>query len=699
MVAQETDAARSPTSPFSQALTDIPPNLRDALQESLARGPRLAPADAREVVARWREAAGDSAAGLGWLLMAHLWRQAGLSDSAYGALKRAARAGGTPPGLLSLEMARTAFFTGRPDIGFEAYWEGCARAERPVLAEYWQDFAAIATPEEEAEWDKLVGDDSSAGPPADACAFLRRAWSKRASRAGMSAVGRLAVHYERLRYARERFPLIGEGLRLGPQTRLLSVQAGRPTAVALDDRGLVYVRLGEPDRKTGFLGGGSSLRKIPPPNSDTPRDKRLWIEAARALQVSDECYQPNESWAYDYPDGTRVYHFSPLEGAANWWLLENLHDVYRCGDPTAAVTISGGQVWTATLSPALGQRHAPVGQVAWLVLGDLYMSRSGLDPAFAALANRIYTSGPDDPNDMEGLLNFGPGVLEVQAEFVEEWQTNVSLAEEILTAVSERPAIRAEVPLVYEWLQFRMAGGRAGEGVTRVWLNAVTEGKRLRGEPMEGGGFRYKVRTTLSLVDALGGLHQREALFSLTAPDELGAGAGVPVRLAADLPPGTYDYTLVVRDANDGRDSPAGNWRRDSLLVRRFGASLPQLSDVAFAPDSGGSWSPEPEVMLEVSPVHRTNRERRAWLYFEAYGLSPAGDYVTEVQMEPQAGGAPFTLTYPGTVPASERVAVRQLLRLELGDTEPGEYAVRITVTDAIGRRSLPLLTHLLVQP
>ena len=66
--------------------------------------------------------------------------------------------------------------------------------------------------------------------------------------------------------------------------------------------------------------------------------------------------------------------------------------------------------------------------------------------------------------------------------------------------------------------------------------------------------------------------------------------------------------------------------------------------------------------------------------------------------MEPRDGGEPFSLTYPGSPPASPGTAIRRVLRLDLGDTEPGQYGATITVTDGLGRRSLPIETGLVVR-
>jgi hypothetical protein len=77
--------------------------------------------------------------------------------------------------------------------------------------------------------------------------------------------------------------------------------------------------------------------------------------------------------------------------------------------------------------------------------------------------------------------------------------------------------------------------------------------------------------------------------------------------------------------------------------VRRYDARLPQLSDIAFATDSGGAWSPAAGIALPITPVNVTDESGRAWLYFEAYGLSPKGEYGTEIRMEPRDGGEPFS--------------------------------------------------------
>ena len=434
-----------------------------------------------------------------WIDAARAWRAEGEPDSALAALRHAAELGDVSPGLISLEVARTAFVAGYPTDGLEAYRDGCARADEETLGEYWHDFAAVATIDEQTEWRAAMELDDTERARA-ACALLETGWGERASRAGLGVAERLSLHHERLRYARERYSLMRDGTRLGPRTRLLSNQVGRPEGADLDDRGLVFVRLGEPDRIASFGGSGAVTRQLPHVRPEDGPNAEAVRVVIRDLQISAECYHPNESWAYDFPSGTRTFHFSPLEGAADWWLIENLFDVYRCGDPTNVVSMISdlSEAMSGVLSPAAGTRHAPPAQIAWLVMTDLYMSRVGMDPSYGPIAHRIHASGPNEVEELDGLRITNLHVTGVLSGFSEERQTSFEAARSVLAEIPDRPAITPEAPFAYELLQFR--AGPAADGRTRVWLNAVVQAGPLRAAPVAEGGVRYDVHATISLA-------------------------------------------------------------------------------------------------------------------------------------------------------------------------------------------------------
>jgi len=617
--------------------------------------------DVARIIERWEETPGGLSGGWDWITVARLWTRAGNAARAELALASADATGEVPAGVLLLDQARVAFLAGDVPLGEEAYWKGCEAADEGTTLQYWLDIEVLATPDEMSRWDRLRR--LPAGHT-DLCSFLRRVWSERAMASAMSVGPRMRQHYDRVRYAQANYRR-----RSGKKGPTFSNEFGRPRNAAYDDRGLVYIRMGEPERTSRFGGNPATMENE---------------------VVSAECYQPNESWAYDYPDGTKVYHFTTFSGTDDYWMIQNLGQVYRCGAPEASAQ-GGGAL---RLSPVNEHRAALLGPAASLVLQDLYRSRQGLDPRYAQAAQRM-----SDPR-ADGLLNTsGTRALDSQRVLQEEREWTFSDARFAIAGVPERPAITPDSRLLVETLQFRSSR----PATNRVWVNALLEGDRLTPR-LEGTTFAYQVDARLALIDDAGDYRQVSASFATTVPSRLQRDQSLPARIPLDLAPGTYRYTLVIRDAfaPPGR-LRSGNYRRGELTVRELAGNLPVLSDVAVAPDSGGSWSPlaptGPDLGVVPSPAHHTGPDRIAYVYFEAYNLTPGGRYETRVRFEPEGGrGEAFDLTFPGEVPYEGAPRTRRTLRLELTDAEPGAYVMSVVATDGeTGRTTLPHGTSIVV--
>ncbi|MFQ5890027.1 MAG: hypothetical protein ACE5JR_08230 [Gemmatimonadota bacterium] len=667
--------------------------------EGLLR-PVSVPSDgkARDFLTRWERTAGGPSTGYQWLAVSHLWLRVGDGPRADAALRRAA-AEGAPAGLVLLGSAHVAFLKGDVGGGGGAYWAGCAAADSSgadeVARAYWSEIEPLATPAEQKAWEaRLEGPDPTGG----LCEELGRFWNRRAARAALSVAERIALHDERVRYARPRYARPWpdrEGiLSATVGGRPLSNRIGRPRRAAFDDRGLVYLRMGPPDRTAGF--GGSVAHPV----------------------IGPTCYHANESWAYDGPEGTRVYHFSPLEGTAEWWLIENLEDLYRCGDPDFVRTVRMVQSVSPVLGPrkcqrdrcyevvavgqlqsGLGGGRPPIGRIAYLVLPDLYLSRQGLDPRYARLGYRFFDPSPDT---MYGQLKQGvngtTAVLTTQAGLAEEREWTWADARHAITTVPDRPAVARDAKLRFEVLQFR--GDSAG--LVRAWWNGIVEAGPLRPDTLPDGRLRYRIEAALALLDEGERYRRVTRTVELTSRGPLPAAAAIPVRIPVAVEPGRYEFTVLVREPAgpeaSGARTPTGNYLRDSLRVRGFAAALPELSDIAVSPDSGGDWTAGGGIHLRPSPLHATGPDGIAHVYYEVYGLSPGGDYETSVRLEPLGDGEPFTLTFRGSA-APAPSPVHGYLRLELGDTEPGEYRMAVTVRDrASGTSTLPYRTHILVE-
>jgi GWxTD domain-containing protein len=187
-------------------------------------------------------------------------RAAGNPGAALEAFRRFISHGGKRA-LGLLELARTRLAMG--NSGEDAYYAGAALADAEVASQYLADLAPLLGDSGLAELG-TVG-----GPGLEQT--LRRFWTDR-DRVELRAEGeRLREHYRRLSHARIHFPLTISRRFYG------RLDAYRSGSAELDDRGIIYVRHGEPSTRL-----------------------RPFIFGA----------MPNESWRYDRAEGDLLLHFS-----------------------------------------------------------------------------------------------------------------------------------------------------------------------------------------------------------------------------------------------------------------------------------------------------------------------------------------------------------------------------------------------------
>ncbi len=583
--------------------------------------------DVEDLLRRWERATGGPSDSWDWLAASRLWVRAEEADRAFDALQRAGD--GIPDALRELELARIGFLKGRDDATVH-WWASCAVATEESALEAWTDLVPLATPDEIEAWDRF-----SALPAGqrDDCAFFRRFLNRRAIASGLAPDARLEQHYRRLRHARNLYR------RRGKETGTTTMRHGLPRSPAFDDRGMLYLRMGDPDRSASFQ--------------------------------ADECYEPNVTWAYENPEGIRLYHLSSLGGTDDWWLIENLASVFRCPVDPATGRIIRTRNPMVALSPVLPLIPA------WLLV-DLYGSRAVLDPEYARMANRF-----DRNRTIEQL--------QIERDMTGE---DARIA---IEGIPERPNVDLSLNFDSEWLQFRSPRPMT----TRVWVNVELPGSELDGAIRSGNGSRLEAVLTL-LDEDEEVLVTVPAEFDLEAAGVSGPDAVLGLRIPAEVPPGRYTTLFQVRfpPSEDGR--ARGNYVSDSLVVRDFGGALPLLSDIAVAPDSGGAWRPRPGLAMRPSPSHRTGTDGVAWIYLEAYNLTPGGAYTARVRLQDAAaeGDEPpaFEQEYSGTAASGARILTPVVLRLELNEVPPGDYELKVRLTDsATGVRTLDSKTTLVV--
>jgi hypothetical protein len=213
----------------------------------------------------------------------------------------------------------------------------------------------------------------------------------------------------------------------------------------------------------------------------------------------------------------------------------------------------------------------------------------------------------------------------------------------------------------------------------------VVEGKPLKAVRQADGGLQYVIVGRAGLLDPVDGEYRTVSqAFTLGSARALAGGESVPIRLPVCVRPGELEYLFQVRDGVESDDDgePSGNYSSGTAIIRDRNSDLPHLSDLAIAPDSGGSWSVDQRVFLRPSPRHNTGQDGVAHVYFEAYGLSAAQPYRATFRLTPRDGDEEesFEIGFEGL---AGRDAVSHLyFLLDLRESKPGFYDLTVAVTD-----------------
>lgn len=235
-----------------------------------------------------------------------------------------------------------------------------------------------------------------------------------------------------------------------------------------------------------------------------------------------------------------------------------------------------------------------------------------------------------------------------------------------------------------------------GEPVAEVnlWTAASVQAGRLRGVFDDGWNYSLDLAVSLYDADTLVARTEIRHAFVMNTRQDSDVTDGFPIQVLLRVPAGEYDYRIVIRD-NNWPDNRSVNEKRGRVVVPMPITTQPFVSSVAIAADSSGSWAPASDVGLKLNAARVVQSDRRPYVYFEAYGLTPGSSYRGELRLVSRWAGRgkgeefrgtyqPFQLQYRGTVPEDLAEPVRKLLRLDLTDTAPGPYEVQIRVRDLV---------------
>jgi tetratricopeptide (TPR) repeat protein len=324
---------------FAAALTDL---AATALRQRIS--PRLVVAQGALRLAA-ATPAGSSPAVL--LMRGRIERRLGEYDSALAAFRAWAELEGARGGVGRLEMARTFALQDRADSAVAAY-ESALRAlpDDSLALELRREVRWIATPAEFARLDSL--------PPDSLASWLRSFWARRDIADARRPGARLVEQIRRYQVASERYSLVSRRRAMDPSYALRDT-----TQAEFDDRGIIYMRHGEPHQRASY---------------------------------SEQGVEPNESWMYQRAaQPPLIFHFVARDEVRDFRLLDNLAAVFGPGE-------------LVRLQSNLDARTPAV-------LANLYASRSRFSPIYDRLAQASAASRThllaDERNQLRQMVHEG----------------------------------------------------------------------------------------------------------------------------------------------------------------------------------------------------------------------------------------------------------------------------------------------------
>jgi hypothetical protein len=189
-------------------------------------------------------------------------------------------------------------------------------------------------------------------------------------------------------------------------------------------------------------------------------------------------------------------------------------------------------------------------------------------------------------------------------------------------------------------------------------------------------------------------LEERAAL-ALTASDhEKALRSGLDYHKAAVVPPGRYQVRLAVRDEASGRLGSASEWVQvPDIAPGQFGVSslfLLREGEASGGGEAGGGGALGNAAGPELRSAQAQRRYRRAEsLYAQIYAYNPrrdaSGAASVFAQVEILKGGVVLGTAAPEPVATDgQATSLAHTTRIRLQRFDPGDYELRLTVTDRI---------------
>lgn len=593
------------------------------------------------------------------LLLAISYRDAGDLEGMRAALEELPETEAFPPAARKLLLAYALVNAGDASAGAQAYREGLDAISTAREADlYWHDIRPVVSAATDDEFRSL--------PLAERPGYIRAWWQTRADASFVTVDERVAEHYRRLHHVYSNFRLSL------PERRHYSATNAYvpPWQSGFDDRGVIFLRHGEPDDVAAYSGPD---------------------------------VEQNISWKYERGGADPlIFHFMADEDIGDYKLVRSLRDIVisdsrkMSGEQTLDRNAgSAGRI--AGARGQLDRDDARILAAESAALRDLYSSRGHLSPLYDRAATSL------DPlllQDEEGRV-----------------AQDVVLGTHTVSYTPEP----AGDPLLYpvHAVAFKEPGG--GASVSFYYALPTTQVTIL---PRQGGGSEvdYRYQLLLSAPDDESAAARQEQEVRIATPGAIPrqAGAMLPGVRSVSVDPGTYQYGLRLTDLNSGRFGVV----QGAVDVDDFAGRDLAMSGIVLAHTVGPADGPGPFVRwnrLKVLPLPSRifRRAQSVYVYYEVYGLDADDDgsarYRTTYTLEARSPDRNVVARFFSAVgdllgSGEERGGVTyafersdpsasdpllEYVSLDVSDSPAGEYTLSVEVEDTVSGtttlRTVPL--------
>jgi tetratricopeptide (TPR) repeat protein len=574
------------------------------------------------------------------MAISRLEYDAGRYENALDAVGMYLRQGGDS-GLGRLEQARALYALNRRDEGLTAYLQGAGLGDSVGRAAYREDLSFIAYEWEMNQFDSL--------PRARIGPWIATFFRDRDALALRGVNERLNEHLRRWVYVHRNFlvrrpddaPIHDEGLTDLDQASLFDSEAvddimtevafGVPrftqyvrTQWEIDDRGVIYLRHGEPARKVSSVAG-----------------------------------PVNESWGYNLPEGLRVFHFLGT----------------RALGTTAATTLVAALPMNADLLDARGDLSTQYVGLAARIRN--YQAQSETVAGRNRLLRRggISGAGADD-RTLDDVSSAAGGRMSAAVMQREVLKNQKAIAAGVSTD---------GFPLVYKKsleaiVQVFGVGFGAGES-RRILAVFAVPGRMITPMPRPDGGpgLLYPISVRLIAMDRERNIvRQLDTTRVFLSRDTLRGDQHLSGTLELPVPPGMYQVRALVTSPGLDAGASAG---RDSINIPPSPKDL-VLSDLILGREGGLAWTYTGQK-ISLNPLNAFPKGANAELFYEAGGLTPGTKYESTIAIRKLDDGANAKPAVEVQTPLEARAEYQQVSQgIGLAQLKPGAYWLIVTLKE-----------------